>query len=96
MKPLLSLTAIVMLSISSCKTNKPLISTQAQNNTTYEVSYLFEHDGCKVYRFYDMGNYVYFTNCNGEAIAIENDSTETRITNTTKVKTPTIRQTYFE
>jgi len=41
------------------------------------VDYLFEHDGCKVYRFYDRGNYVYFTNCRGEAI-VKTDSTEIR------------------
>ena len=80
----------------SCTISRPIAVVPSDNNTTYKVDYLFEHDGCKVYRFYDKGNYVYFTNCNGEAIAIENDSTETRITNTTKVKTPTIRQTYFE
>lgn len=86
MKPLLSLTAIVMLSISSCKTNKPLISTQAQNNTTYEVSYLFEHDGCKVYRFQDDGRYVYFTNCTGDVTSVENDSTDTKIQTAIKRK----------
>ena len=33
----------------------------------YEVLLLFEVDGTKVYRFYDGGGAVYFTNCNGEA-----------------------------
>lgn len=79
MKPLLFLTTIVMLSFSSCNSNKPLIRTQAQNNTTYEVAYLFEHDGCKVYRFTDDGRYVYFTNCTGDVTAIGNDSIETKI-----------------
>ena len=69
----------------SCTVSKPIAVVAPGNNKTYRVDYLFEHDGCKVYRFYDKGNYVYFTNCNGEAIAIANDSTETRIINTTKV-----------
>ena len=30
----------------------------------YEVKFLFECDGVKVYRFYN-GDYVYFTNANG-------------------------------
>jgi hypothetical protein len=30
----------------------------------YEVYYLFEKDGVKVYRFYDEGYYRYFTNRN--------------------------------
>ena len=48
-----------------------------QNNDTYTISYLFEHDGVKVYRFYDMGNYVYFTT-KGEVTSINNDSTAQR------------------
>ena len=57
----------------------PLQTRESENNETYDVDYLFEHDGCKVYRFYDRGNYVYFTNCTGEAI-VKTDSTEIRNT----------------
>jgi hypothetical protein len=55
----------------------PLTKEAPKNNGTYKVEYLFEHEGCKVYRFRDYGQYVYFTNCNGEAIA-KTDSTEVR------------------
>lgn len=79
MKPLLFLAAITVLSFSSCNTTEPLVRSQAQNNKTYEVDYLFEHEGCKVYRFRDSGAYVYFTNCTGDVTAIKNDSTESRI-----------------
>jgi hypothetical protein len=51
-----------------CATQVPLKEGRSENNKTYEVDYLFEHGGCKVYRFYDRGHYVYFTNCSGEAI----------------------------
>ncbi len=64
---------------AGCATQIPLKEGKSQNNKTYEVDYLFEHDGCKVYRFYDKGNYVYFTNCRGEAI-VKTDSTEIRNT----------------
>lgn len=70
---------LVLLFIISC-TNRfqiPLAKGKSENNKTYDVEYLFEHDGCKVYRFYDRGNCVYFTNCRGEAIA-KTDSTEER------------------
>ena len=69
----------VLLITSGCITEKqiPLRTQESQNNETYKVDYLFEHDGCKVYRFYDRGNYVYFTNCKGEAI-MKTDSTEVR------------------
>lgn len=62
----------------SCEAGRPISTTPPQNNKTYRVEYLFEHDGCKVYRFYDRGNYVYFTNCRGEATSIQNDSTRTQ------------------
>jgi hypothetical protein len=62
---------------TSCYVEKPLEKKPAENNGTYKVEYLFEHEGCKVYRFADRGNYIYFTNCNGEAIA-RTDSTEVR------------------
>jgi hypothetical protein len=34
-------------------------------NKEFEVEKLFEHDGCKVYRFYDGGWQRYYTNCSG-------------------------------
>ena len=71
---LFSLTTIFLV---SCSSEKPLSTAPPENNITYKVDYLFEHDGCKVYRFYDRGNYVYFTNCKGEAI-VKADSTEIR------------------
>lgn len=86
MKSLLLLTSIATISFTSCYTNKPLVRTQAQNNTTYEVDYLFEHDGCKVYRFQDDGRYVYYTNCTGDVTAVDNDSTATRIQTIVKRK----------
>ena len=63
------------------------ISENLENNSTYTVSYLFEHDGCKVYRFYDKGNYVYFTT-RGDVTSITNDSTAQR--------TITINKTPYE
>lgn len=76
----------VLIAMQSCFTFRYPVSTeQPQNNRTYEVDYLFEHDGCKVYRFYDMGNYVYFTNCRGDVTSIANDSTEHRVTNSIRI-----------
>ena len=39
----------VMAGVSSCYTGIPLKQGKSENNRTYEVSYLFEHDGVKVY-----------------------------------------------
>lgn len=60
----------------------PIYTKPVQSNKDYIVSYLFEHDGCKVYRFDDAGEYVYFTTCNGET-SYRADST-TIIRNRTK------------
>jgi hypothetical protein len=66
-----------VLLLASCYYQRPVATENTYNNKDYKVDYLFEHDGCKVYRFYDRGNYIYFTNCNGEAIA-QTDSTAIR------------------
>jgi hypothetical protein len=63
--------------LSCVEQRYPLTSQPSQNNVTYQVDYLFEHEGCRVYRFIDHGNYIYYTNCRGEAIA-KTDSTEVR------------------
>lgn len=63
---------------------KPLYTEATKNNRDYEISYLFEHDGCKVYRFFDLGNAVYFTSCNGETNYMADSITT--IKNTTRIK----------
>lgn len=64
---------------SSCGVQVPLATTNPANNTTYTIEYLFEHDGCKVYRFFDMGHYVYFTNCNNCTTSVVNDSVQINV-----------------
>jgi hypothetical protein len=71
----------LVIAFFSCDTPKPIIKVSPYNNVTYRIEYLFEHDGCKVYRFKDDGHYVYFTNCTGDVTSMENDSVATRITN---------------
>ena len=63
--------------LSSCVSQIPLTKENPVNNSTYQVEYLFEHEGCKVYRFMDMGHYIYFTNCEGDVTSIESDSVRT-------------------
>jgi len=67
-------TVLVMTILSSCVIRKPIVVEQSKNNKDYDIAYLFEHDGCKVYRFQDMGHYVYFTNCHNE-VNYNSDST---------------------
>jgi hypothetical protein len=62
--------------IFSCSRQIPVSKSIPENNKTYQVDFLFEHDGCKVYRFTDHGNRVYFTNCTGDVTSLRADSTE--------------------
>lgn len=68
----------VMISCSAIF-SLPVSTEVPVNNQLYRVDYLFEYDGCKVYRFYDRGQYVYFTNCQGS------DSTAARVTNSVMI-----------
>ena len=63
----------------------PLTIKSPENNNTYNVEYLFEYEGCKVYRFYDRGEYIYFTNCQGDVTSFASDSTKTRIENHVRI-----------
>lgn len=85
MKNILCILSIIIIGFSSCNTSRPVAKQVPGNNETYKVDYLFEHEGCKVYRFYDRGNYVYFTNCTGNITAISNDSSAVRVQNTIKI-----------
>ena len=73
--------AATITMLISCHSQKPLTKEPTANNSTYEVEYLFEHDGCKVYRFKDRGNVVYFTSCNGQTTKITTDSIHNKATN---------------
>jgi hypothetical protein len=79
-----SLVIIAIFSLWSCRTSVPITQQRADNNRTYEIDYLFEHDGCKVYRFRDNGEYVYFTNCNGQVSTSKGDSSKTQTVNLVK------------
>jgi len=77
MKNFLPFTLAIIVAGCFTPGQMPVKTQTPDNNQDYKVDYLFEHDGCKVFRFYDRGNVVYFTNCNGEAI-VKTDSTEIR------------------
>ena len=77
---------LVILGLISCNAGKPITTGQAENNQTYKIDYLFEHDGCKVYRFQDKNRYVYFSNCSGNVTALTNPSTKARVETIVRVK----------
>lgn len=44
------------------------------SNSNFEVEFLFEKDGCKIYRFMDGGHAVYWTDCRGKIETVYNQS----------------------
>lgn len=58
------LIVLVAVSLMACK--KGAMNTSKTINPEFDLELLFEHDGCKVYRFYD-GRYIYYTDCRGQA-----------------------------
>ena len=62
MKYIMKILGVILLLICfSCKQEAQSVS----HNGNYQVEFLFEKDGCKVYRFYD-GRYVYYSDCRGK------------------------------
>jgi hypothetical protein len=51
-------------------TNEPMSKEQLGKDDGFEVEYLFEKDGVKVYRFWDAGHFHYFTT-GGETISVQ-------------------------
>jgi hypothetical protein len=57
-------------------TNEPMSTERLGKNDGFEVEYLFEKDGIKVYRFIDNGRYHYFTT-GGETISTQTSGKQT-------------------
>jgi len=56
--------------------NEPMSTERLGKGDGFEVEYLFEKDGIKVYRFIDNGRYHYFTT-GGETISTQTSGKQT-------------------
>ena len=56
------LAPFLMLACAGCMTDP--IATAPTNNAQIQVDLLFDHEGCRVFRFRDIA-YHYFVKCNG-------------------------------
>lgn len=55
---------ILMLIFNGCE--NPAERVVESTNSHFKVELLFEHDGVKVYRFFDNGRFIYYTNARGQ------------------------------
>lgn len=75
---------LFVLSLVSCSENKGINVPKSDSINEIKVEKLFVADGITVYRFYDGGRVVYFTNKKGEVKALSNEYDPA--TKTTKAK----------
>ena len=90
MKKLMLIVLATTLIVGCKESGTPVKTTDSGNN--FNVVKLFEIDGVSVYRFYDGGNSVYFTNSNGKVQSISrrtyyNPATKTTIADTKTTET---------
>jgi hypothetical protein len=62
---------IILFCLVALNCVKDPINVSKTNNENYEVSFLFEFEGCRIYRFHDGGYNRYFSNCRGNTSWIE-------------------------
>ncbi len=67
-----------LLLLIGCE-NKPVATTQS-SNTKVPVDLLFEHDGCKVYRFEDGGYPRYYAKCSDSYVSTMSVHHEGKVT----------------
>lgn len=56
------------------------------SNQNIKVDFLFEKDGCRVYRFTDGGQNIYWTNCRGNISWKQGAKNKTRYQNETIIR----------
>jgi len=54
---------LLLLSLTACAVDP--VETRITSNPNVSVALLFEHEGCRVYRFYDNGASRYYAKCQG-------------------------------
>jgi hypothetical protein len=70
-------TALIALILTGCVND----AKQSVQNGNFIVEFLFEQNGCKMYRFKDGGRYVYWSDCQGKVQSdYSTQSGKTRVT----------------
>lgn len=79
--------SILTFALFSCKGDAE--SVIQSGNSDFKIEFLFEHDGCKIYRFYD-GKYIYWTDCKGKMEQNFNESSG-KTTHNVHIQNETVR-----
>jgi hypothetical protein len=78
-KQFLFIFALILLTTSCLKEGQSIEKT---DNPEFKLELLFKKDGCKIYRFRDCGNFIYWTDCRGKIeTTYNNGKTETKVQN---------------
>lgn len=85
MKKIILLFVSFIFLLVSCSENKGIDVPTSNSSNKIKVEMLFVADGITVYRFYDGGRAVYFTNKKGEVKAIHDEYDPATKTTKTKV-----------
>lgn len=85
MKKIILLFVSAIFLLVSCSENKGINVPTSDSINDIKVEKLFVVDGITVYRFYDGGKVVYFTNKNGEVKASHDEYDPATKTTKTKV-----------
>lgn len=84
----------VLIMAGCIDAGKEGLATEKTNNEQFEITLLFEHDSCKVYRFRDGSRYKYFVKCKQSDATTEWSETRTigRRRQTVDISIPTTNQ----
>jgi hypothetical protein len=74
---------LLCLFFTGCAKEGSLVDVKQPGKDSFEVTFLFEKDGVKIYRFSDAGYYRYFSTGNGSF----QPQTQSQITSTGKTTT---------
>ncbi len=55
--------ALILIGLVLAACEKSPVSTSKSSNPEVTVALLFEHDGCRIYRFTDVGKKLYYAQC---------------------------------
>lgn len=58
-----SFACLVLAVVIGCTEVKEPVRNESTDNPTIPVALLFEHEGCRVYRFIDADRYRYYADC---------------------------------